>query len=89
MSQNKGMSLSGKILIAMAIGITVGLILNSVASDVEWVQKFIVMGLFEAVGKIFVASLQMLVVPLVFVSLVCGVSSLQDSTKLDESGLKL
>ena len=88
MSQSKGMSLSGKILTAMGIGILVGVILNQFASDVQWIQTYIVFGLFEAVGKIFVASLQMLVVPLVLVSLVCGVSSLEDSSKLGRMGLK-
>lgn len=88
MSQHKGMSLSSKILIAMAIGILVGLLLKQFAADVDWVQTYVVMGLFEALGKIFVASLQMLVVPLVFVSLVCGVSSLQDSSKLGRMGVK-
>jgi len=88
MSDPRGMNLSTKILIAMAIGIVVGLILNQFASDVSWIQQYIVFGLFEAMGKIFVASLQMLVVPLVFVSLVCGVSSLQDSSKLGRMGVK-
>lgn len=88
MSQSNGMSLSGKILTAMGIGILVGVILNQFASDVQWIQTYIVFGLFEAVGKIFVASLQMLVVPLVLVSLVCGVSSLEDSSKLGRMGLK-
>ena len=66
----------------------VDLIINTLFADVKWIQDYIVMGLFEVVGKIFVASLQMLVVPLVFVSLVCGVSSLEDSSKLGRMGVK-
>lgn len=88
MSQSKGMSLSGKILTAMSIGVLVGVLINQFASDVQWIQTYVVFGLFEAVGKIFVASLQMLVVPLVLVSLVCGVSSLEDSSKLGRMGVK-
>ncbi|WP_017630136.1 dicarboxylate/amino acid:cation symporter, partial [Vibrio sp. 624788] len=48
----------------------------------------IVNGLFEVGGQIFVASLKMLVVPLVFVSLVCGTSSLKDLSTLGRMGGK-
>lgn len=51
-------------------------------------QGFFVQGVFEIGGKIFVNSLTMLVVPLVFVSLVCGVSSLSDPSKLGRLGGK-
>ena len=51
-------------------------------------QGFFVQGVFEVGGKIFVNSLKMLVVPLVFVSLVCGVSSLSDPSKLGRLGGK-
>ncbi len=51
-------------------------------------QGFFVQGIFEIGGKIFVNSLKMLVVPLVFVSLVCGVSSLSDPSKLGRLGGK-
>ncbi|GAA6173035.1 dicarboxylate/amino acid:cation symporter [Colwellia sp. KU-HH00111] len=51
-------------------------------------QNFLVDGVLEIIGQIFMASLRMLVVPLVFVSLVCGVCSLQDTTKLGRIGGK-
>ncbi len=88
MSDHKGMSLSSRILIGMASGAFLGLMINQFASDVVWVDDYITMGLFHAIGKIFIASLQMLVVPLVLVSLICGVSSLQDSSKLGRMGVK-
>ena len=88
MSDHKGMSLSSRILIGMASGAFLGLMINQFSSDVVWINSYITMGLFHAVGKIFIASLQMLVVPLVLVSLICGVSSLQDSSKLGRMGVK-
>jgi len=88
MSDPKGMSLSSRILVGMASGAFLGLMINQFASDVIWVNDYITTGLFHAVGKIFIASLQMLVVPLVLVSLICGVSSLQDSSKLGRMGVK-
>ena len=88
MAEEREMSLSGKILSAMGIGIVVGLLINTFAADVQWIQNGIVNGLFEVVGKIFVRLLQMLVVPLVLVSIVCGVTSLDDISKLGRMGLK-
>jgi Na+/H+-dicarboxylate symporter len=39
-------------------------------------------GLFDVIGRIFVASLKLLVVPLVFVSLICGSCSLGGSSRM-------
>jgi Na+/H+-dicarboxylate symporter len=51
-------------------------------------KAFFVDGLFHVGGQIFVASLKMLVVPLVLVSLVCGTSSLKDLRSLGRIGSK-
>ena len=45
-------------------------------------------GIFSTLGQIFIDSLKMLVVPLVFVSLVCGTSALSDPSKLGRLGIK-
>ncbi|AKS40580.1 dicarboxylate/amino acid:cation symporter [Wenzhouxiangella marina] len=80
--------LSNRILLALGLGLAVGIILNLTASGVEWVQNFIVDGVFSVVGDIFVGFLKMLIVPLVFVSLVTGVSSLSDPGRLGRVGGK-
>jgi Na+/H+-dicarboxylate symporter len=49
---------------------------------------FLVDGIFNVIGQIFISSLKMLVVPLVFVSLVCGTASLSDPSKLGRLGGK-
>ena len=46
------------------------------------IDGYLVNGLFDMVGQIFVRSLKLLVVPLVFVSLVCGVSALGNSSRI-------
>ena len=51
-------------------------------------KDFFVEGLFNVGGNIFITSLKMLVVPLVFISLVCGVCSLNDSAKIGRLGAK-
>jgi Na+/H+-dicarboxylate symporter len=71
------MSLTSKILLGMVLGLSLGLILQwlELAPD-NLFRVYLVEGLFDAVGQIFIVSLKMLVVPLVFVSLTCGAASL-------------
>lgn len=52
------------------------------------IKAFFVDGIFHVGGQIFVASLKMLVVPLVLVSLICGTSSLSDISTLGRIGSK-
>lgn len=82
----RGLSLTGQILVALVIGILVGLALNLWSTPA--LDKWLVAGVFDLVGSLFVRALQMLVVPLVFVSLVCGTSSLADPSRLGRIGGK-
>ena len=83
------MSLTNRILIAMVAGILFGSLLNllmhtsGTGESVRHVtDTFLINGLLDLVGRIFVASLKLLVVPLVMVSLICGSSSLGDSARM-------
>lgn len=87
------MSLTNKILLGMVLGVLVGVMLNLVLGLDEtntiattgygqWIQVFIINGVLDAIGQIFVASLKLLVVPLVFVSLVCGAASLGGHSRM-------
>ena len=76
-----------KIFIAMIAGAVVGLILNY-AGNPEWSRIWLTEGAFMVVGQIFISLLKMLVVPLVFISLVCGSSSLSDPKMLGRVGGK-
>jgi len=84
------MTLTTKVLLAMALGIIVGLIINLTGINVEgsFTQEYIVGGLFYIVGKMFITALKMLVVPLVFFSLIAGVLGIGDVRKLGSVGLK-
>lgn len=88
--QSKKMGLTSQVLIAMALGIIVGLVINDSGSNAEgsFVNKYIVDGLFGVIGKIFVNSLKMLVVPLVIFSLICGVCGIGDIRLLGRIGTK-
>ncbi len=72
----------------MLLGILTGFLIRTFFADVTFIHEYIVDGLFDVGGKIFIASLKMLVVPLVFVSLVCGTSSLKDIATLGRLGGK-
>ena len=74
----KKISITTKILIAMSIGLLLGSLINAFFHDVAFVQTYFVDGLFHVVGKAFVNSLKMLVVPLVTFSLICGVCGIGD-----------
>lgn len=88
MNAKKPMSLTGRVILGMVVGILTGFAIQSLFADSGFVNNYIVNGLFEVGGQIFVASLKMLVVPLVFVSLVCGTSSLKDLSTLGRMGGK-
>ncbi len=61
----------------MGLGLVLGSLIKAAELDPShWVHVYLVGGLIDAGGQIFVRSLQLMVVPLVFVSLVCGAASL-------------
>ena len=77
--------LTSRILVGMAAGVAVGVGLNLAGVD-GFVGEYIVDGALYIGGKVFLASLKLLVVPLVFVSLVCGTAALDDVSKLGRVG---
>jgi Na+/H+-dicarboxylate symporter len=89
------MTLTTRILLSMVAGIVLGSLLNLLsAQDVlpvalqSFVDSYLIGGLFDVVGRIFIASLKMLVVPLVFVSLVCGASALGNNARMGRIALR-
>jgi len=87
-SRDTTSNLTHRILIAMLAGGLLGIAINWLGGDSGWVREYLVDGLFDVVGSIFVAALKMLVVPLVFVSLVNGVTNLGDPAALGRLGAK-
>ena len=81
-------TLTTRIMVAMIAGALLGTFLNFQGFESAFVQDFLVEGVFSVVGTIFISALKMLVVPLVFVSLVCGVTSLGDVSALSRIGCK-
>ncbi len=97
MNKESANSLTRRIVIGMIAGIILGTIFQAMLPEDGdlliplglfdfAVRGFFVDGLFEIGGQIFITSLKMLVVPLVFVSLICGTCSLTDTSKLGRIG---
>jgi len=82
------MTFTQRILLAMGAGIVVGVFLNVFGPSFQVANEFLVDGVFNVVGSIFVSLLQLMVVPLVLVSLVCGVTALGDLRALGRIGGK-
>ena len=87
--EKKKIGLTTKIFIALIAGAVVGIALNMFASNVDFVQNILVNGVFYVVGQGFIRLMQMLVVPLVFCSLICGATAIGDSKTLGKVGVKI
>jgi len=90
MSQDTKSSLTKQIMIAMVVGAFLGIALNQFSPPGEegLLNSWLVGGLLTVMGAIFVSALKMMVVPLVFVSLVGGVTNLGDVSALGRIGAK-
>ena len=71
-----GMKLWQQIFIALVAGLAVGMIIGPPAAAIK------------PIGTMFINAIKMLIVPLIFVSLVCGVTSMHDMHKMGRIALK-
>ncbi len=73
------------ILIALFLGLVVGLTLNLAAPSIfEPLNQYV----FNPIGQLFIRLIKMLVVPVVFISIVLGAAGLGDPKQLGRIGLK-
>ncbi len=88
MAERKKMSLTVKILIGLVLGLITGVIINLFFKGNAFVDTWLVDGLFQLGGGIFLNLLKMLVVPLVTFSLIVGVCGIGDIAALGRIGVK-
>lgn len=88
--QNMTQGLTKKILIGMLLGAFVGLVFFYLPDNatINNIESFLLGGLLDLGGVVFIASLKMLVIPLVFVSLVCGVCAIGGNSRIGLITLK-
>lgn len=84
--------LTQQILVAMVLAIVIGALAQAATGYAQWydqlLNEYLIGGVFFVIGKIFVATLKLLVVPLVLVSLVVGAANLGSGKDLGRLGGK-
>ena len=79
------LKLHWQILIAMVLGIAIGVIFQNIHHGNP---DGAIYSLITSLGVIFVRLLKMVIVPLVFTSIIMGISSIKDQSKIGRLGLK-
>ena len=78
------MSLTNKIFLSLILGLVLGSLLNNFFPEFN---KYLIEPI-NVLGALFISSLKMLIVPVVFFSIVSGVTNLEDTTSLGRIGGK-
>ncbi|WP_444908446.1 dicarboxylate/amino acid:cation symporter [Microbulbifer sp. SSSA008] len=83
------MGLTRKILLGMSAGAAIGIGINLLGESQlvgagvnNVINLYLTEGLFDVIGRIFIASLKLMVVPLVLVSLISGACSLSEGSRI-------
>lgn len=77
----RSMMLWKQIVIALVLGVLVGVVLNMTGNEST-------ASMIKYIGTMFISAIKMLIVPLVFVSLVCGMTSVTDLARMGRIGVK-
>ena len=86
--EKKKLGLSTKIFIALILGAIFGIFVNYVLPSGVLKDTILINGILYVIGNGFIRLMQMLVIPLVFCSLICGTMSIGDTKTLGKVGLK-
>ncbi|GIR42914.1 MAG: proton/glutamate symporter [Ectothiorhodospiraceae bacterium] len=81
------MSFTKKIIVSMILGILIGVTFN-LTSLIESSLGTYVTNLLDLVSYLFLSSLKLIIVPLIFFSIVCGIVSLSDDVSISRLGIK-
>lgn len=87
-SEKKTMGLSTKIFIALLAGALFGVCVHYFVPSSYFKDTILINGILYVLGNGFIRLMQMLVVPLVFCSLVCGAMAIGDTKTLGTVGVK-
>ena len=81
------MSFTKKIIVSMILGILIGVAFN-LTSLIESSSGTYIINLLDLVSYLFLSSLKLIIVPLIFFSIVCGIVSLSDDVSISRLGIK-
>lgn len=82
------LSLSTRIFFALIAGVVLGLLINFFLPSGMLKDTILVDGILYIIGNGFIRLMQMLVIPLVICSLICGTMSIGDTKTLGQVGIK-
>jgi len=82
------MSFTKQVLISMVAGIFIGLIINFYFISYTFIESFLIGNIFSTISSLFLILLKMIVLPLIFVSIVSGIISINDVSALGRIGIK-
>lgn len=86
--KGKGLGLSTTIFLSLLLGAVFGLLLHYAVPASNFRDGVLIEGILYVCGQGFIRLMQMLVVPLVFCSLVCGSMAIGDTKTLGKVGVK-
>ena len=82
------MSFTKKVLFSMVTGIIVGLLINNFFIPNQLIESILINQIFHTISSIFLILLKMIVLPLIFVSIISGIISINDVNTLGRLGIK-
>ena len=81
------MSFTKKIIVSMILGIIIGIAFN-LTDLIESALGDYITSALDLISYIFLSSLKLIIIPLIFFSIVCGIISLSDDVSISRLGIK-
>ncbi|MGA0277726.1 MAG: dicarboxylate/amino acid:cation symporter, partial [Candidatus Kariarchaeum pelagius] len=81
------MSFTKKIIVSMILGIIFGVLINLIDISQSSTNSIIINGL-DLVSHLFLSALKLIIIPLIFFSIVCGIVSLSNDVSISRLGIK-
>ena len=82
------MSFTKKVLISMLSGIVAGILINNFLLPNDFIEYYLINQIFFTISSLFLILLKMIVLPLIFVSIISGIVSINDVSTLGRLGIK-
>ncbi|WP_283170493.1 dicarboxylate/amino acid:cation symporter [Curtanaerobium respiraculi] len=86
-TESNKFNLTTWILLSLALGVAAGLVCNAMLPRETMAYDILIEGVCYVFGQWFVRIMQMMVIPLVFCSIVCGAASMSDPKMLGKVGI--
>jgi len=82
------MSFTKKVLFSMVFGILLGIIINNFFLPNDLIESILINQIFHTISSLFLILLKMIVLPLIFVSIISGIISINNVNTLGRLGIK-